>query len=110
MTDTQVIAGTLIVRPQGELDVHTAAAFRTDTENALAETGARRLIVSLKNIAFMDSSGLGALLGRYRRMIELGGRLYLVSIPARVRPVLELSGILKIIPVFESEKRALERI
>lgn len=110
MTDVQVFGDTLIVRPSGELDIHTAVTFRSETERNLLSTGAKKLIVSLKNVTFIDSSGLGALIGRYRRMVELGGRMVIVSVPSRVRPVLELSGVLKILPVFESEKRALERI
>ncbi len=110
MIDVQHIEDTLIVRPEGEFDVHTAPAFRQDVEHGLASTRARKLVVSLKSVSFMDSSGLGALLGRYRRMVELGGKMAIVSVPARIRPVLELSGLFKVIPVYESEKKALEKM
>lgn len=110
MTDVQITNGTIIIRPSGDLDVHTDPSFRNEVDKGLAQGGIQNLVVSLKNVTFIDSSGLGALLGRYRRMVELGGKMALVSIPARVKPVLELSGVLKIIPVFESEKKALEKI
>jgi stage II sporulation protein AA (anti-sigma F factor antagonist) len=108
--DVQHIEDTLIVRPEGEFDVHTAPVFRQDVEHSLEATRARKLIVSLKSVSFIDSSGLGVLLGRHRRMVELGGRMAIVSVPARIRPMLELSGLFKVIPLFDSEKKALERM
>ena len=110
MNDVQHIDDTLIVRPEGEFDVHTAPVFRQDVERSLEATRARKLVVSLKSVSFIDSSGLGVLLGRHRRMVELGGRMAIVSVPARIRPVLELSGLFKVIPVYDSEKKALEKM
>jgi len=110
VNDVQHIDDTLIVRPEGEFDVHTAPVFRQDVERSLEATRARKLVVSLKSVSFIDSSGLGVLLGRHRRMVELGGRMAIVSVPARIRPVLELSGLFKVIPVYDSEKKALEKM
>jgi stage II sporulation protein AA (anti-sigma F factor antagonist) len=110
VNDVQHIEDTLIVRPEGEFDVHTAPVFRQDVESSLEATRARKLVVSLKSVSFIDSSGLGVLLGRHRRMVELGGRMAIVSVPARIRPVLELSGIFKVIPLYDSEKKALEKM
>ncbi len=110
LTDIKSLNGTLLVRASGELDIHTSMTFRSRVEQEVQSNNCRRLIISLRDVTFIDSSGLGALLGRYRKMTELGGKMALVSIPARLKPVLELSGVLRILPVFDTEKRALERL
>lgn len=100
-------AGHVILRLGGELDMHTAEAFRRAAEDALERHGTYRLVVNLAGVSFIDSSGLGALLGRYRRIAQRQGKLALVAPPENVRAMLELSGVFKVIPVYDSEQKAL---
>jgi len=106
--DYQAVAGKLVVRLEGELDLHTAERFRQVVERALAETGARDLVLNLGRVTFIDSSGLGVILGRYKRLRESGGNMSLVRASSRIKPILEISGILRIIPLYGSEQQALE--
>ena len=103
----QYARGSLIVRIGGELDFQTAAQFRSVVEKELDETGAQNLILNLEALKFVDSSGLGAILGRYKRVMAAGGNVYMVGVAGQSRRILELSGVLRIIPVFKSEKQAL---
>jgi stage II sporulation protein AA (anti-sigma F factor antagonist) len=98
--------GCLIARVQGELDYCSAPAFRTAVEARLDETEALHLILNLEGLTFVDSSGLGALLGRYRRMVKAGGTVSLVGVSDQARRILEQAGIFRIIPVFKSEEQA----
>ena len=63
----------LIVRLDGEIDHHSAAEIRENLDNMIAETRPKSLVLELSDIDFMDSSGLGLVLGRYRRLQEIGG-------------------------------------
>jgi len=67
------------------------------------------LILDATEISFIDSSGLGALLGRYKLIQQKGGRMSIFGVKPSVFRILELSGILKIIPIFTTESLALER-
>lgn len=105
--EQEVCDGGLIVKLNGELDVASADAFRNAADRALAASGSRRLFLNLEGVTFIDSSGLGAILGRYRRISQLDGRMGIIGAAPQVRTILELSGILKIIPLYDSEGQAL---
>ena len=88
----------LIVELTGELDVATVPAARVKLEQALQKRAVTGLVLDLTKVTFMDSSGLGFMLGRYRRLVEDGGTTIVVGAQGQVRRVLELSGLTKIIP------------
>ncbi len=100
-------AGHVILRLEGELDLGTAETFRRAAEEALERHGSYRLVLNLAGVSFIDSSGLGAILGRYRRIAQRQGRMALVAPPENVRAMLELSGVFKVIPIYDSEQKAL---
>jgi stage II sporulation protein AA (anti-sigma F factor antagonist) len=102
-----MVGGWLRAELEGELDVATAPAFRTQIDAALARHQARRLQLDLARVGFIDSSGVGAILGRYRQLQLVRGELVLVGIPRRLRPVLELSGLGRVIAL---EPRARSRV
>lgn len=89
----------VLVRLAGELDEHTAAQFREAVERELDDSGSSNLLLDLSDVTFIDSSGLGALLGRYKRVSQAEGRMAIIAASPQVRRILELSGLLKIIPL-----------
>lgn len=93
----------LVVRLNGELDLLTADAFRQTVERALDRSGAKNLFLNLEGVTFIDSSGLGVILGRFKRISQISGRMGIIGPTPGVRPILELSGIFRIIPILESE-------
>lgn len=90
---------TLWVRLRGELDVATADAFRRAVDQELDRGKVRDLHVHMAGVSLMDSTGLGVLLGRYRRIRRLGGRLVLVSPTPTVRQVVHLSGLHRVLEI-----------
>ncbi|NMA92823.1 MAG: anti-sigma F factor antagonist [Firmicutes bacterium] len=100
----------LIVRLTGELDHHSATRLRRTIDRRLDKGEVRNLILNFQQVSFMDSSGVGVILGRYRRVKGRGGKMALCLIPAGILKVLEISGVPKIIPFMESEKQALEAV
>jgi stage II sporulation protein AA (anti-sigma F factor antagonist) len=99
--------GVLIVRVEGELDAHNANEFRQKFDAALDSYETKVVIVNFSEVNFIDSSGLGVILGRYRRLSMLQGKVLAVCMKPQIVKIFELSGILKIIDLFSSEKAAL---
>lgn len=107
---TQVKQGVLLVRVEGEMDMHMADEFRQRVDAALDADGVRHVLLSLKGVTFIDSSGLGVILGRYKKVSAIGGRMLAANVRPQVARVFELSGLLKIIPTFGTETEALNSL
>ncbi|TDX51176.1 SpoIIAA-like anti-anti-sigma regulatory factor [Orenia marismortui] len=103
------INNSLIIRLEGEFDLHTADHFKEKLEEKINDT-IRNIILNLDGIKFIDSSGLGAILGTYKRITKTGGSLAMVKVTPQVERIFELSGILKIIKIYSSEEEALDKI
>lgn len=100
----------LIVRLRGELDHHTADIVRFKMENAITQGRCDHVVLNLKELSFMDSSGLGVVLGRYKLVKSLGGKMVVTDMQANVKRLFELSGLLKILAVYESERSAIANL
>lgn len=100
---------TLFVRPSGELDLSVADDFRSTLEENLQKNPVKHLIFNLSQVRFIDSSGLGVILGRYKRVTQHGGRVSLVGAQPQVRRILALSGLLNIMAEYVSEEEAVAR-
>jgi stage II sporulation protein AA (anti-sigma F factor antagonist) len=86
----------VVAKVSGELDLLTAPSFRAQVDEALSADGPRNLILELSELSFVDSSGLGAILGRYKLVTQLGGRMVLVCPQEQVHRIFSLSGLFKI--------------
>ncbi|OFW75737.1 MAG: anti-sigma F factor antagonist [Alicyclobacillus sp. RIFOXYA1_FULL_53_8] len=108
--ESRLIDGILVVQLQGEVDHHKAEELRNDIEVALEGTRYRGLVLSFRGIDFMDSSGLGLILGRYRTVTQHHGKMGLCEVNTTLSRLFELSGILKIIPVHATEEQAVRAL
>lgn len=97
----------LIVRLKGELDHHTASIFRQSVEKELEKEIKQNLILNVANLTFMDSSGIGVILGRYKQVKDRGGQVIICGLDKHHQRILQLGGLLKIIPVCSDENKAL---
>lgn len=98
----------LVVRAEGEFDVHAADDFKDAIDEAVETSGVRNLALSLKGVSFIDSSGVGAILSRYKKAQLAGGEVILVNLQPQVERILELSGLFRLMKVYQSEKHAFE--
>ncbi|MBE7013134.1 MAG: anti-sigma F factor antagonist [Ruminococcaceae bacterium] len=90
---------TLIVKIVGELDHHSAGELREQLDSKIITEGISNLVFDLSDLVFMDSSGIGVIIGRYKLIKSLGGEVYIVSTSKNVDKLLSLSGIPDIIKV-----------
>ncbi|WP_081756938.1 anti-sigma F factor antagonist [Gorillibacterium massiliense] len=100
----------IIVRLAGELDHPTAETVKLRMEEALQEASAVNVILSLKDLTFMDSSGLGVILGRYKQVAAKGGKMIVCDIHPSVYRLFEMSGLFKIVTVRENELQAISSL
>ncbi|HHU93268.1 MAG TPA: anti-sigma factor antagonist [Halanaerobiaceae bacterium] len=107
---TELAGNTLIVRLSGDLDIATVSAFREKVIPESEEAEVEVLLLNLSKVSFIDSTGIGAILGRYRFLEKKGGKLVLVGLKAPVKRIMKMSGILEIMPEYSSEKKALNDI
>ncbi len=89
----------LLVQLDGEIDHHSAAEVRESMDKMIGELRPKTLVLELGRIDFMDSSGLGLVLGRYRRLRELGATMLIQNPPDRVEKLLRMAGVDKLIGV-----------
>lgn len=97
----------LLAEMRGELDHHNAARVREELESRFAAAGMRNLIFDLSQLRFMDSSGLGILIGRYKTVSALGGQVRIAAPSEQADKLLRLAGIHKIIPMYENLQDAM---
>lgn len=101
--DFKLIRNTLIVRIKGELDMLVTEKIRLAIDKKLEEHSISNLIVNLDKVTFIDSSGLGVIIGRYKKISAVNGRMYIVGASPSVQKILTFSGINKLVPICKSE-------
>ena len=92
----------------GELDHHAAGNLRQRIDTAVLSCRCRRLVLDLERLTFMDSSGVGLIMGRYRLMTSLGGTLTVVGVSDRIGRMLRLAGLDRL-PVWNETNEGNER-
>lgn len=85
----------------GELDHHTAKEVKNLIEEVIKNRNVKNLIFDFSNLTFMDSSGIGVIVGRYKLITSLGGRIAITGAKNNVEKLLYMSGINKIIEIFD---------
>ena len=90
---------TLTLKITEEVDENTTEKIRRKVDNEITRFLPRKVIFDFSNVDFMDSAGIGMLLGRYKVIKMLGGEIEIININRQVKKLFEMSGILKIIPV-----------
>ncbi|MNI85677.1 Anti-sigma F factor antagonist [compost metagenome] len=79
-------------------------------EEAITRDDIRHVVLSLKDLIFMDSSGLGVILGRYKQITSKGGKMVVCDTNPSVYRLFELSGLFKIISIQENERSAISSL
>lgn len=92
----------LVVKINGEIDHHSAEEIRDRIERDFARSNAKNIIFDLANVGFMDSSGIGMIIGRYKQLEKQGGRVFAINISGNLNRIFEISGLKKIIGCYDS--------
>jgi stage II sporulation protein AA (anti-sigma F factor antagonist) len=89
----EINGDTMVARLSGELDHHHTQKLREEIDRNVQKERPARLALDFAGVEFMDSSGIGLVLGRYRLMQEMNGKLVLRAMPPHIRRVMRVAGI-----------------
>ena len=98
----EISKGILTVRLMGELDELSAAETRAYLDKQIESGGFGELILDFSQVEFMDSTGIGVLLGRYKRLQKSGISLAVTGINKQIDKVFRISGLYQIIKAVQS--------
>ena len=82
---------------QGDIDHHTASAMREVIDRTAESCLPQKLVLDFSGVSFMDSSGIGLVIGRYKRMARRGGSVAVTDPGARVDKLFQMSGIYQLV-------------
>ena len=92
----------LILELTEEIDHHWSEKIRRQVDDEIERYIPKRVVFDFNNVTFMDSAGIGMVLGRYKMMKMLGGSLEMINVHPSIKKIFEMSGILKICPIKEA--------
>lgn len=110
--ETKVIGAkkTLLIKVSGELDHHIATKLKEEADMKMRSSNAINVIFDLSDMSFMDSSGIGVIMGRYKKARALGGKTVAFGINADVLRIIKMSGMDKIIKLTSNYDKAIHLI
>lgn len=88
--------GILTAFVEGDIDHHTAKDIREKIDESISSKGPKFTNLDFEKVQFMDSSGIGLIMGRYKLMATSGGKLKVINIPKRIERMVKLSGLMKL--------------
>lgn len=97
--DFQVIDNCLMIRLPEEVDHHRAGYICENADRLLVRDDVCNVVFDFENTRFMDSSGIGIIMGRYRKISCFGGRVYAIHADRQIQRILMVSGLNKIVEV-----------
>ena len=86
---------------KGELDHHTAREMREAVDNAIELNMPTLLVLDFSGISFMDSSGIGLVMGRYKKLLKSGAELHITGVNPTINKVMRLAGLEKLAKISE---------
>ncbi len=100
----EVRDGALIVHIDGEIDHHSAVSVRTGIDKRIAAERPERVLLELSAVDFMDSSGLGLIMGRFALVKQYGGTLAILDPSEAVLKMVKLAGMERMVSVLRTKK------
>lgn len=94
----------LIIHLTNELDHHNAVGIRYTADLALEQGQSDSIVFDFKNTTFMDSSGIGVIMGRYKKVKERGGFVGVVGVGPGIHRILKISGMYKLVENLDEEQ------
>ncbi|MBQ4091519.1 MAG: anti-sigma factor antagonist [Clostridia bacterium] len=97
--DSEFTGDVLKIKLRGELDHHSAVAIRTQIDDMIRSKRPKTLNIDMSVIDFMDSSGLGLIMGRYAVMKDIGGEMCVCDPSVRVQKIMSLAGMERMVNI-----------
>ena len=98
----------LVFKITEDIDECLAQKIRRKLDNEIERYMPKEIIFDFSKVSFMDSAGIGLLIGRYKLANMLGGKVKIANITPGVRKIFEMSGILRIIPEVRNKEKEVQ--
>ncbi len=106
--NVDLIDNFLIVKIFGELDHHSCDEIRNKLDKEIMVKNPKNLVFDMESLNFMDSSGIGVIIGRYKKILLSGGKVGIINIKPQVKRIYDICGLNKIIPLYNDLKQAMK--
>ena len=87
-----------------DVDHHNAEEIKREADRLIDREHIRYIIFDFADTGFMDSSGIGVIMGRYKKVYMMGGEVWAVHTSESMRKILTMSGVMKIMQIYEEDK------
>ncbi len=104
--DTRMVNGKAVLDLTGEVDSYNSPKLR-EKMVALIDEGSLHLIVNMTGVDYIDSTGLGTLVGGLKRASEKDGSIGIICPNEQIYKVFSITGLVKVFPIFDNEQAAL---
>lgn len=100
----------LVIYVTDDLDHHTVKQLREYSDRLIEAGNMKHIIFDFTNVGFMDSSGIGLIMGRYKKVMFLGGRAAVTNVGKVVNRIFTLSGLYQIIEKYDTVQEAVQNL
>lgn len=100
----------IVMRIGGEIDHHSAKVIRNELEREIKRTGAVNIALDFGRVAFMDSAGIGMIIGRYKTVKALDGDIIVFDVPEQMQRLFKMAGLDKLVVMCDSLREGMEII
>ena len=97
----------ILVRVTGEIDHHSAESIRRVTEKEIRRTSAINIALDFGSVPFMDSSGIGMIIGRYKTASSLGGSVIVFDANEQVMRLMDMSGLSRLVIISDTMQKGI---
>lgn len=101
MGEMVIIDNYLLVKMPEEIDHHCCEELGKRADRFLMQKEVSNVVFDFEDTKFMDSSGIGVLIGRYKKISKLGGKVYVIHTCSRIKRILTMSGMQKIVEILD---------
>ena len=98
----------LIFEIEEDIDECCVQKIRRRIDNEIQRYMPKEVIFDFSNVSFMDSAGIGLIIGRYKLINMIGGELKIANVNTQIQKIFEMSGLLRLIPVEQKDKREVQ--
>lgn len=98
----------LIFEIEEDIDECCIQKIRRRIDNEIQRYMPKEVIFDFSNVSFMDSAGIGLIIGRYKLINMIGGELKIANVNTQIQKIFEMSGLLRLIPVEQKDKKEVQ--
>ena len=106
-TSVREVQGVSVLDLKGKITIGSGDIQLRETINKLVEEGKKNILINMRDVTTIDSSGIGELVGCYTSVTNKGGKLKLLHLPPKISDVLTVTQLITVFDVYESESEAI---